>query len=83
MLWGGVVAPILWTGLVWAVLGVVNPTLEQRVDWAWFIVSQIAFGLAAGFVVGRAQPIATMQTWPLAARAGVAATGLERPRDRR
>jgi hypothetical protein len=80
MLWGGVVAPILWTGLVWALLGVVNPALQQRVDWAWFIASQIAFGLAAGFVVGRAQPIATMQTWPLAARAGVAATGLERPR---
>jgi hypothetical protein len=83
MLWGGVVAPILWTGLVWAVLGVVNPALEQRVDWVWFIVSQIAFGLAAGFVVGRAQPIATMQTWPLAARAGVTATGLERPRGQR
>jgi hypothetical protein len=83
MLWGGVVAPLLWTGLVWAVLGIVNPALHQRVDWAWFIASQIAFGLAAGFVVARAQPIATMQTWPLAARAGVAATGMERPRGHR
>lgn len=83
VLWGGVVAPILWTGLVWAVLGVVNPALHQRVDWAWFIASQIAFGLAAGYVVGRAQPIATLQTWPLAARAGVAGTGMERPRGRR
>jgi hypothetical protein len=83
VLWGGVVAPILWTGLVWAVLGVVNPALHQRVDWTWFIASQIAFGLAAGYVVGRAQPIATLQTWPLAARAGVAGTGMERPRGRR
>jgi len=40
-----------------------------RVDWPWFVVSQIAFGLAAGFVVARARPLATMQTWPLAARA--------------
>jgi hypothetical protein len=75
VLWGGVVAPLLWTGLVWAVLGVVNPTLNARVDWLWFVASQIAFGLATGFVVGRAQPIATMQTWPLVARAGVRAGG--------
>jgi hypothetical protein len=75
MLWGGLVAPLLWTGLIWALLGVINPALNARVDWTWFIASQIAFGLAAGFVVARAQPVATMQTWPLAARAGVEATG--------
>jgi hypothetical protein len=71
MLWGGIIAPLLWTGLVWAVLGIVDPTLAVRVDWPWFVVSQIAFGLTTGFVVARAQPLATMQTWPLAARAGV------------
>ena len=74
MLWGGVIAPLLWTGLVWALLGIVNPTLGARVDWPWFVVSQIAFGLAVGVVVSRAQPLATMQTWPLAARAGVEAS---------
>ena len=84
MPWGGIIAPLLWTGLIWAVLGVVNPALNARVDWAWFIASQMAFGLTAGFVVARAHPIATMQTWPLAARAGMEATGidLERERDR-
>jgi hypothetical protein len=81
-LWGGLMAPLLWTGLIWAVLGVVNPVLNARIDWVWFIASQIAFGLAAGFVVSRAQPIATMQTWPLAARAGVEATGMDAQRDR-
>jgi hypothetical protein len=80
MLWGGVVAPLLWTGLIWAVLGVVNPALNARIDWPWFIASQIAFGLAAGFVISRAEPIGTMQTWPLAARAGVEATGMDRGR---
>jgi hypothetical protein len=73
LLWGGVIAPLLWTGLVWALLGVVNPTLGAHVDWPWFIVSQIAFGLAAGLVVARAHPLRTMQTWPLAARAGIEA----------
>ena len=75
VLWGGLVAPLLWTGGLWAVLGVINPILNARVDWTWFVVSQIAFGLAAGYVVSRAQPVATMQTWPLAARAGVKASG--------
>ena len=82
MLWGGLVAPLLWTGGLWAVLGVINPVLNARVDWTWFIVSQIAFGLAAGFVVSRAEPVRTMQTWPLAARAGVEASGVDAPRER-
>jgi hypothetical protein len=79
MLWGGIVAPLLWTGLVWALVGIVNPTLGARVDWPWFVVSQMAFGLTAGFVVGRAHPLATMQTWSLSARAGVV-TSRPRPR---
>jgi len=82
MLWGGVVAPLLWTGLIWAVLGVVNPALDARIEWPWFIASQIAFGLVAGLVISRAVPVATMQTWPLAARAGVEATGMDRERER-
>ena len=82
VLWGGLMAPLLWTGLVWALLGVVNPALGARVDWAWFMVSQIAFGLTAGFVVGRAAPIATMQTWPLVARAGLEAPGVSPERER-
>jgi len=83
MLWGGLVAPLLWTGGLWAVLGIVNPVLNARVDWAWFIVSQIVYGLAAGYVVWRAEPIATLQTWPLAARAGIEASGETAPRAER
>jgi hypothetical protein len=82
LLWGGIIAPFLWTGLIWAVLGVVNPVLNARIDWPWFVASQIAFGLAAGFVISRAVPVATVQTWPLAARAGVEATGMDRGRER-
>jgi len=81
MLWGGLIAPLLWTGLLWALLGAINPALNARVDWVWFIASQIAFGLATGFVVNRAHPVATMQTLPLAARAGVQATGMGRDRE--
>jgi hypothetical protein len=48
----------------------------------WFIASQIAFGVTVGFVVARAQPITTMQTWPLAARAGLEASEMDPQRER-
>jgi len=79
----GLVTPLLWSGLVASTLGLINPTLNARIDWTWFVGSQIAFGLATGFVVSRAQPVATMQTWPLAARAGVESPGVSAPRERR
>ena len=75
VLWGGLLAPLLWTGLLWATLGVIDPALNARIAWVWFVASQIAFGLVTGYVVNRARPVATAQTRPFAARAGVEATG--------
>jgi hypothetical protein len=49
--WGGLVLPLVWTGITYALMGVVNPVLQERVDWAWFIVSQFVFGLVAAVVV--------------------------------
>ena len=69
--WGGLMAPLVWTGLIWTVLDVVNPLLNQRIDWRWFIASQVAFGMTGGFVIARSERIETMQTWPMAARAGL------------
>jgi hypothetical protein len=71
ILMGGIVAPLLWTGLVWASLGIINPVLDARIHWGWFVASQIVFGLVAGFVVARSERIRTMQTLPLAVRAGI------------
>lgn len=72
---GGVIAPLLWTGLLRAILGVVNPTLDALIDWRWFVVSQFAFGLVAGFVVARTAKIQTMQFESFAVRAGIAGQG--------
>jgi hypothetical protein len=83
MLWGGLLAPLLWSGFLWATLGVINPALNERISWTWFIASQIAFGLTAGYVVARATPVATAQTRSFPARAGVEATGLSRHQDTR
>src|SRR5216683_845041 len=41
---GGLIAPIVWTGLLYSVLGVVNPVMSQRIDWFWFVLSQVGFG---------------------------------------
>ncbi len=71
VLFAGLVAPLLWTGLIWASLRVVNPTLNARIDWPWFVASQIAFGVAAGLVVARREKVATLQHVPLALRAGI------------
>jgi hypothetical protein len=56
-------------------LDVINPVMNQRIDWPWFVISQIAFGVVAGIVVSRQERIATWQPLPLAVREGVEAQG--------
>jgi hypothetical protein len=87
ILLGGVIAPIMWTGLLHNVLGLINPLLDERIDWRWFIASQFAFGVVAGLVVVRQERVRTRQFVPFAMRAGVEAPGMmseklgkERPR---
>lgn len=79
ILLGGVVGPLLWTGLIRATLEVVNPTLNDRIDWKWFVASQIAFGIVAGIVVTRTARVRTMQFEPFAVRAGIHAQDSEEP----
>jgi hypothetical protein len=69
--WGGVVAPVLWSGLIASALDVINPALNARIEWPWFVASQIAFGLVAGLVVARSVRISVFQHVPFAVRAGI------------
>jgi hypothetical protein len=55
--WGGLVLPLVWTGVTYGLMGVVNPFLQERVDWAWFIVSQFLFGVVAAMVVHRSEVV--------------------------
>jgi hypothetical protein len=71
LVWGGVVGPLLWSGGVWASLGLVNPALNQRIEWVAFVVSQVAFGLTVGWVVGRSKRVRSLQAMPVAVRAGL------------
>ena len=57
MAWGGLVLPLVWTGISYGLMGVVNPVLQDHVSWPWFIVSQFVFGVAAAVVVLRSETI--------------------------
>lgn len=55
--WGGMVLPVVWTGISYSLMQVVNPLMEQRVDWPWFVVSQFIFGIVAAVVVLRSEMV--------------------------
>jgi hypothetical protein len=76
VLLGGLVAPILWSGVVHSVLGLVNPVLDQHIDWIWFVITQMGFGVVAGVVVSRRERIPTWQRLPFALRAGLEQSGI-------
>lgn len=71
ILTAGFVAPFLWTGILYSALGVISPILNARIDWLWFVLSQIAFGLVCGFVVNLQEKVRTPQfrALPFAVRA--------------
>ena len=76
ILLGGILAPAAWTGLLHSVLGIVNPFLDQRIDWWSFAASQVIFGLVAGYVVTKLGRIKRLQQVPLAVRLGLETPGL-------
>lgn len=66
ILLGGVIAPLVWSSLIYGILGIVNPILNQRIHWVWFVISQMGFGIVAGIVVSRSEKIHTTQRMPFA-----------------
>ena len=76
---GGLIAPVLWSALIYTVLGLLNPMLESHIDWYWFVASQVGFGIVAGLVVVRQSRMLTRENLPFAMRAGVEAPGMISP----
>lgn len=73
---GGVIAPLLWTGLLHSILGIVNQFFDQRISWPWFAASQFLFGIVAGLTVYRFGKMRRLAQLPLAARLGVQTPGI-------
>jgi hypothetical protein len=80
ILLGGVIAPILWTGLLHSILDLINPLLNAHIDWPWFVASQFAFGIVAGLVVVRQQRVRIRQFVPFLMRAGFEGPGITKER---
>lgn len=79
--WAGILMPVFWSGLIATTLNIINPVLNERINWPWFVVCQLAFGLVGGYVIARSTNIKTMQSWTLAERAFVEAPGVKRARE--
>ena len=77
---GGLIAPVLWSGLLYTILGLLNPLLATHIDWFWFVASQVAFGVVAGLVVVRQESIPTRENVSFVLRAGIEAPGTIPPR---
>jgi hypothetical protein len=73
---GGLIAPALWSALIYTILGLLNPLLASHIDWPWFIASQVGFGIVAGLVVMRHSRRLTRENLSFAIRAGVEAPGM-------
>jgi hypothetical protein len=67
--WAGILMPVFWSGLVATTLDIVNPAMNARISWPWFVAAQLGFGLVGGYVIARSTSIRTMQSWTLAERA--------------
>lgn len=82
ILLGGIIAPVLWTGVLHSALPLINPFLADRIDWRWFVVSQVTFGLVAGWVVSKQIDIRTEQFMPFSVRMGLETPGMMEEHDR-
>jgi hypothetical protein len=72
---GGLIAPALWTGLLHSSLALINPYFDSHVNWWWFAVSQVGFGLVAGIVVVKYGHVKRMRGAPLPVRLGLELSG--------
>jgi hypothetical protein len=72
---GGMIVPVLWSGMLYPTMSLFNPLLASRIDWWWFVASQVAFGVVAGTIVIRQLPIPTLENVSFAVRAGIEAPG--------
>ena len=68
---GGLIGPALWTGLLYSTLGIINPYFNAHVNWWWFAVSQVGFGILAGVVVVKYGKVKRMRGAPLPVRLGL------------
>ncbi len=55
--WAALLAPVLWSGATFILMGIISPGLREGVSWPWFILSQFIYGVAMAIVVTQATPL--------------------------
>src|SRR5262245_2637384 len=73
LLFGGLILPLLWSGASHSLMGIVNPILNEFIDWRWYVVSQLIFGIAASIVILRSEKIPIAPRGPGADEGGPSA----------
>ncbi|HTQ38999.1 MAG TPA: c-type cytochrome [Pirellulales bacterium] len=58
LLFGGLILPLLWSGANHSLMGLVNPLLNEYINWPWYVVSQLVYGIATSIVIIRSEKIA-------------------------
>ncbi|MCH2133267.1 MAG: hypothetical protein MK116_05915 [Phycisphaerales bacterium] len=76
LLFAALFVPLVWSGLTWATISVINPALKTNIDWYWFIGAQVTFGIIAGLWIIRTEKIGTMQNWTYLERFGMESPGI-------
>ena len=52
VLLGGILAPRAVDGLLHSFMGIINPALDERIEWGWFVVSQVTYRRCCGHCRG-------------------------------
>lgn len=83
ILTAGILVPLFFTAITYSALGIVSPILNSRIDWLWFVISQVVFGLVCGYVVNLHERVRTPQFRSLSfgERAGIHGDNLEDRRE--
>ncbi len=75
LFFSALLVPLMWSGLTWASISIVNPALGDHIEWIWFVASQVVYGVVAGWWIIRSEKIGTMQNWHYLERIGVETPG--------
>ena len=71
ILLGSLVLPFIWSFFIFALMQFLNPLINDSINWFWFLITQVAFGVVAGIVVDKSERIPTLQFKAFAQRAGI------------
>ena len=57
VVFGSIILPLLWSGVSYGLMNLVNPLMSDFVDWRWYVVSQFVYGVATSIVILRSEKI--------------------------